>query len=75
MIQRYYETAPAIVEKINVHPDKEKIYDIIWNEYILQCVRLIENGDNEATKTLYVAGITGLLDLDKFIELHTGDKT
>ena len=75
LIQRYYETAPAIVEKINVHPDKEKIYDIIWNEYILQCVRLIENGDNEATKTLYVAGITGLLDLDKFIELHTGDKT
>jgi len=53
LIDEYYNTAPKIVAKINAHPERTSIFSAIYNNYILPCVRLIEENKNEECKSLY----------------------
>ena len=54
MIDRYYKTAPAVVELINKHPDRTDIYRHLNDTYLSQCLKYIEQGENEKCKELYV---------------------
>jgi hypothetical protein len=42
IIKRYYRIAPKIVNSINAMPDKNNIYNEIYNKYIYPCVKFIE---------------------------------
>nr|WP_325238120.1 CFI-box-CTERM domain-containing protein [uncultured Oscillibacter sp.] len=55
LIQRYYDTAPAIVEKINRQPNRTEIYRHLKKEYLSPCLGYIEAGENEKCKELYTA--------------------
>ena len=54
LIADYYEIAPLIVTKINNLPNATQIYKFIWQKYLNPCLKLIENGDNQTCKNLYV---------------------
>lgn len=43
-ITEYYEIAPRIVSGINASADSSKVYNNIWNNYLRQCMSLIEQG-------------------------------
>ena len=52
-ICKYYHIAPAIVEKIKQQPDAVTIFDRIYNELVLPCVALIEDGKLAQAHTQY----------------------
>lgn len=52
-ICEYYHTAPAIVEKIKTLPNAKEIFDQIYSELVLPCVKLIESGRNEEAYAAY----------------------
>ncbi len=54
LVNEYYDIAPTIVNRINKLEESQDIYKNIYDTYINPCIRLIENGDNEGTKELYV---------------------
>lgn len=54
IIKEYYDLAPTIVKHINRKQDSQKIYRGIWNEYLNPCIRMIEQGQNEACMDLYI---------------------
>lgn len=54
LIQRYYNTAPEIVNLINKQPDKNNIYQYLNEKYLSKCLKYIEEGKNEKCKALYV---------------------
>lgn len=43
-IKNYYSVAPRIVERINLQTDSDKIWKNIYDELVLVCVHLIEEG-------------------------------
>lgn len=53
LIGMYYDIAPSIVKHINRRKDAGRIYDRIWNTYILPCIGLIEEGKYEDCRLLY----------------------
>lgn len=53
LIQQYYEEAPLIVEKIKNDSNYSRICESIMHDYILPCVRLIEQKQWEECKSLY----------------------
>lgn len=54
LIDKYYQTAPAIVELINKQPNRSEIYHHIKDTYLDKCLEHIENGENQKCKELYV---------------------
>ena len=54
LIQRYYDTAPAIVDLINLQPDKAEIYKKLNDEYLSQCLYYIEEDEKEKCKKRYI---------------------
>lgn len=52
-IEIYYETAPKIVLAINDTVNPKAIYEKIYNEMVLPCVRLIEQNKMQETFELY----------------------
>lgn len=52
-IQEYYQTAPKIVEVINGQNNKDEIYEELYNNVIVPCVELIEQGKNEEVYDKY----------------------
>lgn len=54
LIDRYYKTAPAVVELINNQKNRTEIYRHINDTYLAKCLAYIENGENEKCKDLYV---------------------
>ena len=54
LIERYYSTAPAVVELINKQPNRTEIYHYINDTYLSKCLRYIENDENEKCKETYV---------------------
>ena len=52
LVDKYYATAPAIVEKINASEKKDEILTKTY-DYILKCVKLIKEENNEAALELY----------------------
>lgn len=52
-INHYYHVAPQIVEKIKARPDALAVFEHIYDELVVPCVRHIDAGDMEAAHTLY----------------------
>lgn len=52
LVKKYYETAPAIVSKINESEQKDEIYVQIY-DYITKCIEKIENKDFSTALELY----------------------
>lgn len=54
LIDRYYKTAPAVVELINNQKNRTEIYRHLNDNYLAKCLGYIEVGENEKCKDLYV---------------------
>ena len=54
IIRAYYDVAPTIVKHINRREDAPAIYENIWKEYLSPCISMIEAGEKEACKDLYI---------------------
>lgn len=54
LIHDYYDIAPTIVKRIDKSAEAEETYHYIWEHYIAPCVHLIEAGEQEACRRLYV---------------------
>ncbi len=52
-IAEYYAVAPRIVEKIRLCDNQMEIFDQIYEELVLPCVKFIEHGDNANAHELY----------------------
>lgn len=52
-IRIYYEIAPEIVEKLDRLSNAKEIYEKIYQEVVLKCVRFIEEGKEEDAYLLY----------------------
>lgn len=53
LIAQYYDLAPTIVKRVNKQKEHETIYWELYDTYISPCVRLIEEGENEACREKY----------------------
>lgn len=60
LVDEYYETAPAVLEKIQARPDYAAVCEGIYNEYILPCIELIRAERYEACKELYIKMVRDL---------------
>lgn len=54
IIHEYYDVAPTIVKRINRSTDKMAVYQMIWEKYLQPCIHMIENGEEEDCKELYI---------------------
>ena len=54
MVEEYYRLAPAIVTTIQLCQDPPAVYDAVYREYLLPCLRLLEKGDEEGCRDKYV---------------------
>lgn len=54
VIKAYYDVAPTIVKHINKREDSCEIYEGIWEKYLAPCISMIEAGQDEACKDLYI---------------------
>lgn len=55
LIDMYYKTAPGFVELINQQSNRTEIYRYLNDTYLSQCLKYIEQGENEKCKELYVS--------------------
>ena len=53
LVEEYYDRAPFLVQVMNMQEDAHAIYKGIYEEYLLPCIKMIENNENEACKNLY----------------------
>jgi len=60
LIKEYYEVAPQIVSSINRQIERKRIYCDIWEEYLCDCLAMIENGDYQACKEKYTGMVRNL---------------
>jgi len=60
LVKKYYSTAPQIVRAINRQEERERIYRTIWDDYLSDCLHMIENGDYPACKKKYVTMVQNL---------------
>lgn len=54
LIERYYKTAPKLVDKINRQVNRNEIYHYLNDEYLSKCLTYIENKENEKCKSKYI---------------------
>lgn len=60
LIEDYYQTAPSIVEKINQQPNRESIYAMLYQKYILPCVEHTKAKNFADSERIYVDMVTTL---------------
>lgn len=60
IIRAYYDVAPTIVKHINRRDDSAAVYEGIWSKYLSPCISLIEEGEKEACKDLYIKMVRDL---------------
>lgn len=60
LISEYYDIAPGIVDKINALPDRVKVYENIWGEYLSVCLGLLEKNEYEQCKEIYKSMVSSL---------------
>lgn len=62
-IAEYYRIAPGIVAAINQREDAGQIWDRIYEELVMPCVRMIHEGKDEEAYRLYKAYTLSLADI------------
>lgn len=55
LIREYYSMAPSIVKAIYAKPDSHEIYDRIYEEHLLPCIKLVERDKMEEAMRAYKA--------------------
>ena len=60
IIDEYYRIAPRIVEKIDASGKADKVYRMIWDRYLSECLRLLEERDYYECKKLYIQMVEDL---------------
>lgn len=53
LIAEYYRTAPAIVQRIAFHADRDRIYEELWRDYLTPCFDDLCAGRETACKAHY----------------------
>lgn len=67
LIQEYYLTAPNIVNQIDQCDNSSDIYKFIYDNYLLQCYKMIKHKQYRQCKNLYIKMVRDLQD-QKFLE-------
>lgn len=68
LVERYYDIAPTIVNRINSQEQSERIYAGIYEHYLSSCIEMIEDGKNAECQKVYTDMV---LDLQKeYLHLH-----
>lgn len=62
-ITEYYRIAPDIVAAINQREDAKQIWDRVYEELVVPCVRMIHEGKDEEAHRLYKAYTLSLADI------------
>ena len=52
-MEEYYDIAPTIVKRIGRRPDRKEIYERLYRDYLLPCIRSIEARDYDACQERY----------------------
>lgn len=60
LVERYYDLAPTIVNRINRREDADDIYEQIYSEYLQPCLKDIEDGAYETCKERYQTMVEAL---------------
>lgn len=60
LVEEYYDIAPGIVMTINMERHPEKIYDSIYERYLLPCLAFIEAGKKDECKKKYMSMVREL---------------
>lgn len=53
LVEEYYDIAPTIVKRIGRQPDRKEIYERLYRDYLLPCIRSIEARDYDACQERY----------------------
>lgn len=54
LVEEYYDTAPFLVQILQMQPDADSIYEDIYQTYLMPCIQCIEQEKNEECKRIYV---------------------
>ncbi len=60
IIHQYYNVAPTIVKRINRLDNSKEVYDSLYRNYILNCIKCIENKDYDECKQTYIKMVSEL---------------
>lgn len=60
LVEEYYESAPGLVQILNMQKDAGEIYDGLYRNYIEPCVLYIAAGEMEQCRDLYIQMVHGL---------------
>jgi hypothetical protein len=61
VIADYYRTAPALVAALDREPESSRLYQGLWNQFLLPWMKAIEHGDPETAYRIYLNMVDGLL--------------
>ena len=53
MVDEYYDIAPTIVKRIEKDADSRKVYQELYEDYLVPCIHLIQDGQYEACRDTY----------------------
>ena len=54
LVEEYYRLAPAIVTSVGLCQDEAAVYSSVYQDYLLPCLTLLEQGDNTGCRDKYV---------------------
>lgn len=63
LIAEYYQSAPKIMNLLKNNADKDRLFVLIWENYILPCVYFIKEGKFEEAKNRYIKLVNNLNQL------------
>ncbi len=62
LVEEYYDIAPSIVKHIGQQPDKVKIYQEIWADWVHPCIKMIEAGELKECREHYTEMVRTMKD-------------
>ena len=60
LIREYYQIAPQIVKNINKQTDSKKVYNDIWENYLVECLKLLQKKKYNECKNVYISMVQDL---------------
>lgn len=60
LINEYYDIAPTIVKRINRSEGSDEVYSKLYDEFIVKCIKSIENYEYDKCREIYTEMVTEL---------------
>lgn len=60
LVEEYYDTAPYLVQVMNMQPERGKIYEELYRSCLVPCLTCIEENDGETCRQIYIDMVRGL---------------